>query len=374
MRIALIARSTLYTVHGGITVQVQETASHLRMLGADAHVVLTDEKIRYSDFDLLHFFDITRPANILHHIRKANKPFVLSPVLIDYSEYDRQHRHGISGQIFRLLPASTNEYIKTVARWMLGKDKLPAKSYLWKGQERSMRHILGEASMILPNSEKEYKQLEKLFPTGKPYTVVPNGVDDQLFCIDQPVERDDKLVLCVARFEGLKNQLNLIKALNDTEYTLLLAGDASPNQKKYYRQCRAIASGNVQFLGRLTQQELLKYYQQAKVHILPSWFETCGLASLEAAAMGCNIVITHKGFASAYFGDEAFYCEPADPASIYKAVHKAAIDPLQKTLQAKVMNHYTWKRAAMHTLNAYKRVLSGTSHTKFFHDNKINEK
>ena len=94
MKVAFIARSTLYKVYGGITVQVLETAKHLRKLGVDVVVHLTDEKINYDEFDLLHFFDLTRPANILYHIKKGNKPFVLSPVLIDYSEYDKQHRQG----------------------------------------------------------------------------------------------------------------------------------------------------------------------------------------------------------------------------------------------------------------------------------------
>jgi glycosyltransferase involved in cell wall biosynthesis len=209
---------------------------------------------------------------------------------------------------------------------------------------------------------------------NKPYTVVPNGIDDGLFRPGTPAEKEEKLVLCVARFEGLKNQLNLIKALNNTEYSLVLAGDASPNQKKYYRHCQQIAAGNIRFTGRLPQAELLKYYRKAKVHILPSWFETCGLASLEAAAMGCNIVITDKGFASDYFGDNAFYCDPADPQSIYEAVHSAAIQPLQTNLQTRVMKEFTWEQAAIQTLGAYRKVLSGTSHTKFFRDNKINEK
>src|SRR5690349_18787921 len=124
MRIAFIARSTLYEVHGGITVQVSETARHLRELGVDVTVHLTDEKIDYDEFDLLHFFDITRPANILYHINRSGKPFVLSPVLIDYSEYDKQYRRGISGLVFRSLSADTNEYIKAVSKWFLRKDKL----------------------------------------------------------------------------------------------------------------------------------------------------------------------------------------------------------------------------------------------------------
>ena len=105
------------------------------------------------------------------------------------------------------------------------------------------------------------------------------------------------MVLCVARIEGIKNQYNLIRALNDTAYKLILIGDAAPNQKGYYRQCKKIAAANISFLDYLPQEQLVDHYAAAKVHVLPSWFEVCGLSSLEAAAMGCRLVITDNGYA-----------------------------------------------------------------------------
>ena len=85
-----------------------------------------------------------------------------------------------------------------------------------------------------------------------------------------------------------------------------------------------LAAKNIHFIDHLPQEELIHYYQKAKVHVLPSWFETCGLSTLEAAAMGCNIVITNKGYASEYFNDHAFYCDPSSPASILDAIYKAS--------------------------------------------------
>jgi len=358
MRIAFIARSTLYQVHGGITVQVMETARHLRELGVDVKVHLTDEKINYDEFDLLHFFDITRPANILYHIERSNKPFVLSPVLIDYSEYDKQHRRGVSGLIFRMLSPDSNEYIKAVSKWFLRKDKLQSKSYLWKGHGRSIRDILKRVAMILPNSQQEYDQLQHLYATEKPYAVIPNGIDDKLFQPDHSVSKDENLVLCAARIEGIKNQFNLIKAMNNTGFRLLLIGDAAPNQQGYYQRCREIAAGNVSFLKRVTQQELKDHYKKAKVHILPSWFETCGLSSLEAGVMGCNIVVTDKGFTRDYFGEDAFYCDPGNVESISKAVQHAAATISPKRLQAKILDRFTWHQAALHTRDAYKTLIT----------------
>ena len=115
---------------------------------------------------------------------------------------------------------------------------------------------------------------------------------------------------------------------------------------------------NIIFCGRVPVKTLLEYYGKAKVHVLPSWHETCGLSSLEAAAMGCNIVVTDKGFTREYFGDDAFYCDPGNPESIFQAVERAAQCNSQKQLQQNILKQYTWQQAAANTLDAYKKIIS----------------
>lgn len=346
----------MYKVHGGDTVQILETAEELRNLGIKVSIFLSHEKINYKDFDLLHFFNLTRPANILHHINKTDKPFVISPILIDYSEYDTQHRNGFSGGLLRLF--SSSEYVKTVSRWLLRKDSLPSKTYLWKGQRKSIQYILERAEMVLPNSMSESQALESLYQIKKPYAIIPNGINEKLFNGCGTSSKDKLLVICAARIEGIKNQLNLIKALNNTPFRLLLIGNAGDNQKAYYDQCKKIAASNIVFTGRLSQNELANYYRRAKVHVLPSWFETCGLSSLEAAAMGCNIVITDKGYTRDYFGSDGFFCNPEDPESIYNSVLLASKSEVRKNLKDKIFKKLTWKQAAEKTLSAYNTLLA----------------
>src|SRR5262245_61550173 len=177
LRIAFITRSTLYDVPGGDTVQTLETVKHLNALGAEAIVHLTHEKIDYTAYDLLHFSNITRPADILFHIHRSACPFVLSPVLIDYSEYDMLHRKGMAGWLLRQLTTGTNEYVKTIARWLTGKDRLRSPDYLRKGQYKSIREILQKAACLLPGTEAEYQQLKKVYGIEKKYFVIPNGID-----------------------------------------------------------------------------------------------------------------------------------------------------------------------------------------------------
>lgn len=356
MKIAFITRSTLYKVHGGDTIQILETAEELRNLGVKVSIFLSHEDINYQDFDLLHFFNLIRPANILHHIRKSNKPFVISPILVDYSEYDRNHRRGFPGWLLRSFASA--EYIKTVSRWLLVKDSLPAKKYLWLGQKKSIQHLLEKTKMLLPNSIAEYEALENIYQVKKPYAIIPNGVNEKIFDNNELGAKNESLVVCAARIEGIKNQINLIRALNNTQFKLLLIGNSSHNQKAYYQQCKKIAAKNIIFTGKLTQKELSSYYKKAKVHVLPSWFETCGLSSLEAAAMGCNVVITDKGYARDYFDDDAFYCNPGSTESIYKAVVSASKAGASQKLKQKILDKFTWSHAAKKTLEAYLQILS----------------
>jgi glycosyltransferase involved in cell wall biosynthesis len=361
MKVLMIARSTLFTDKGGDTVQVKQTATWLNNLGIETTIMLSNESIDYKPYDLLHFFNITRPADILLHIKASRKPYVISPIFVDYTEYDRSIRKGFAGLLFRILPAGMLEYVKVMARALAGNEKIVSKEYLLRGHQHSVRKILKNAWLILPNSTNEYQRLVAAYGIEKKYVVIPNAVDE-IFLENAPgiEKRDPWLVICVGRIEGRKNQLNLIKAMNSTAYKLLLIGNASTNQKGYYHLCRSIAKANIEFISFMSQKELITWYRKAAVHILPSWFETTGLSSLEAAAMGCNIVITDKGDTREYFGDDAVYCDPASPASILDAIQKAAskdISPLQR----KISEQYTWKETARKTADAYRSIVQSAT-------------
>src|SRR4051812_26855679 len=170
MKIAFITRSTLYKVPGGDTVQVLNTTAELRKMNVEADIVLTNKPIDYSRYDLFHFSNITRPADILYHIKRIKKPFVISPILIDYSEYDRHYRKGLSGLIMK--KSGAGEYIKTLYRWIKGSDCLQSKDYLWKGHRKAVREILQKAALLLPASTAEYEKLKEVCGIEKKYVVV----------------------------------------------------------------------------------------------------------------------------------------------------------------------------------------------------------
>lgn len=360
IRVVMVARSTLYSSPGGDTTQIEMTAKHLRRFGVVADIVLADRKIDYRRYDLIHFFNIIRPDDILCHIKK-DKPFVVSTVFVEFSEFDKIARRGLSGLFFKLLSPSQIEYFKCIARFLLKKDKIKSNYFLFRGQMRSIEYIAERAKLLLPNSHNEYRRLEHQLCKPLPYKKIVNAIDTNIF--NDAVIEDKKFkdhILIVARIEGLKNQLNVIKALGGTQYQLTIIGKPAPNQMHYYHECRELASkySNIHFITEhIEHKKLVTIYKAAKVHVLASWFETTGLVSLEAAMMDCNIVVTRKGDTEEYFGDMAYYCEPDNIDSIRDAIIKAYHDPVNPELKLFIKNNYTWENAALQTLEAYYSVL-----------------
>ena len=73
MKVLFISRATLYKDKGGDTIQIVNTARYLEKLGVEVTIRLSNEAIDYSKFDLIHFFNIIRPADILLHMERSGK-------------------------------------------------------------------------------------------------------------------------------------------------------------------------------------------------------------------------------------------------------------------------------------------------------------
>ncbi len=358
MKVLFLSRATLYSVFGGDTVQVDATARYLRQLGVEVDIRLCNETIDYGAYDLLHIFNVIRPADTIRHVRASGKPYVLSTIYVDFSEYEKRSRKGLAGLATRLLRRDQQEYLKAILRGVLNGERIQSPEYWWLGHRKAVQQLAKGAAVLLPNSGSEYERFSRDYQIHKDYQIVYYGLDETVFRRPEEVApREDDLVICVARIEGKKNQLNLIRALNGTGYRLLLIGEPAPNHKRYYEACRAEAGSNVQFEGFVPQDQLYRYYQRAKVHVLASWNETCGLSSLEAGYYGCQIVITDKGDTREYYRDHAWYCDPADPESIRSAIEAAAAAPITNHLRTAVRQQFNWNQAALDTLAAYKTIL-----------------
>ena len=161
-------------------------------------------------------------------------------------------------------------------------------------------------------------------------------------------------VLCCAGVQARKNQLRLIRAADALGLPLVLIGS---EEARYAQRCRAAASSRVHFLGELDGADLRNAYAAARTHALVSFYETPGLASLEAAISGNTIVASDRGSPREYFGDHAYYCDPVDGGSIEAALSQAWNATPDPALREQVLRDYTWRKTAEATLRGYRRAI-----------------
>ena len=316
----------------GDSIQMLKTKQHIGNMGVNVDVS-SSYNISLEKYDVLHIFNVIRAEESYKFVQnslKQNKPYVLSTIYWNMKEY-------------------------------INKDVYTSSTIEWWSKLNNMRkYIILNASALLPNSEIEMQVLRKDFSANNKYFVIPN-CSDWNFYSSSPDSFVSKyglkdFILCVGRISYRKNQLALIKALKDTDYILVFIGRKS--NKKYFQKCKDAANQNVFFISEIKHSELASAYAAAKVHVLPSWFETPGLASLEAGLAGCNIVTTCKGSTKEYFKQYAYYCDPSDIESIKKAVECAYKAPKTDELKECILNNYMWESAALKTLEAYRYVLN----------------
>ena len=156
-----------------------------------------------------------------------------------------------------------------------------------------------------------------------------------------------------------KNILNLIHALKNIDHPAVIIGKITDSP--YSKQCieEAKKSKNILIIpGIDNNSELLaSAYAAANVFVLPSLFETPGIAALEAALAGSKIVITPHGGTKDYFTTMAQYVEPYSVDSIREGIITSLNEKKNPELKEHIKKEFLWSRVAEKTLTVYKSVL-----------------
>lgn len=132
-----------------------------------------------------------------------------------------------------------------------------------------------------------------------------------------------------------KNVPRIIKAAKKYGFQLKLAGKLAGGHEHWLKDLIGDAK-NIEFLGRLSEEDLLTMYKRAKVFVLPSLHtEGVGMVALEAAAYGCEIVLTNYGGPKEYFKGQAILVNPKSVdeigLGIMKALNEGYAQPKLKT-------------------------------------------
>jgi glycosyltransferase involved in cell wall biosynthesis len=117
----------------------------------------------------------------------------------------------------------------------------------------------------------------------KKIEIIPTGINLSKFT--PSFKKRDNILLYVGRLALEKNLDKLCQSI-PINYKLQIIGDGpykNDLKKKY-------ACDNIEFLGKVNNDELCKHYQNAKAHITFSEYETYCLTLLESVACGTPII------------------------------------------------------------------------------------
>lgn len=361
-RILFQTRNNFFERKGGDTIQVLKTKELIeKNFGEEFEVVIDNNPARdLSDIDIVHVFNLLRPQESLRYIlnaKKQKKPVALSTIYWKSEIFEKRGQIGLRKYIAQIFSYNTLERLRLIYRYYFDNEKHEGTStVIKKGFEAAQKIILDNSDVLLPNGKGEIDLLEKVFSeTYDNYVVVPNAIDTGDFIFDKKLTREG--IICVGRIEPRKNQLNLVKALNGTGIPLYLIGKVNETQRGYYNLIKKVADQNVHFIDEIEPEELTRYYESSKVHVLPSWYDTPGLVSLEAGYYGCNLVVGYDGTTREYFGDNAEYVNPENLSEIREKVLKAYKMDNTNNLSDIIKEKFIWEKTAEKTVEGYRLLL-----------------
>lgn len=218
---------------------------------------------------------------------------------------------------------------------------------------------------IITSSRAGMKEIIRTFRV-RPFRthIVYSGVDLETFSPDPEVRRDDRRILFVGNAEdprkGMKVLLEAMKLLPPSTH-LVIVDEAEPKKSYAPSLVRSLGLQNrVTFTGRVTVEELVEHYRQARVVVLPSKFEGFGLPVVEALACETPVVVTDAGSLPEVVGQDGggLVVPPDDPVSLAQAIHRIIANPLLaqemgKKGRRRVEALFSWSQTARRTEEVY---------------------
>lgn len=173
----------------------------------------------------------------------------------------------------------------------------------------------------------------------------------------QSVERDKFCLHISSIYQPRKNVIRLIEASKKYNFNLVLAGSKGNSEEFKPLQDAIGNSSNVKILGFISDSEMIDLYKTAKVFALPSISEGVGLVALDAAALGCDIVLTDIGAPKEYYNGMAYLVNPFSVDSIGQEIINAMGSTRQPDLSNHIIKNYSIEATIEKLIDAYQRII-----------------
>lgn len=215
------------------------------------------------------------------------------------------------------------------------------------------KQLLDLADYVVALNESEKNDLINLFAGEEAkISVIKLGISDEIIKLEKTISKDlfvnkydfDNFVFYpAATISKRKDQILLIKALKNTGIKIVING-AGLIQDGLENEFENLTKDdpNILVLKKLDLAMLISCYKAAKVSVSLSHAETAGLANLEAAYLGCNLVISKIPAYRNYIQDKAIYVDWNED-SILNGIRKAIKLKHNTQLKEFVTKNYTWE-------------------------------
>lgn len=198
--------------------------------------------------------------------------------------------------------------------------------------------VCKRADRIITVSESTKKDLLRFFKADESkITVIPLGVDQEFVQkkaseVDYLYEkygipRNKKILLYVGNLLPHKNLNGLLEGFSQMgrkeDCVLVLVGKAFEGRTVGTHEKDLGIENQVIHAGKVSQEDLVNFYNLANLFVLPSLYEGFGLPVLEALACGTPVACSNTSSLPEVGGSVARYFDPKDPASIAKTLEES---------------------------------------------------
>ncbi len=136
----------------------------------------------------------------------------------------------------------------------------------------------------IANSKAVQARIKKYY--NRDSVVVYPPVDTEFF---HPTGTKENYFFAASRLEPYKKIELVIRAFNELELPLKIAGSGTASE-----YLRKLAKPNIEFLGRVSDEELRRRYSEAQAYIFPAE-EDAGIMPIEAMACGTPVIAYAAG-------------------------------------------------------------------------------
>ncbi|MGC8870639.1 MAG: glycosyltransferase family 4 protein, partial [Brevinematia bacterium] len=124
---------------------------------------------------------------------------------------------------------------------------------------------------------------------------------------------------------------------------------------------KKIPEDRIEFTGKISDEEIVKLYNESELFIFPSLHEGFGLPPLEAMACGCPVLASNSSSIPEICIDAAMYFNPLDIEDIANKLIKATSNTsLLEELRQKGIERakkFNWETTAKETIKVIKQLL-----------------